>query len=144
MDALYDIREMVCTELDEIARKGELSAGSLETVHKLTDILKNTYKIEMLSEGEENSYGMGDWEARGTYGRNTNSHNNGSYRGNRRSMDEGDSNSYARNRHYVRGHYSYAEAADIMTKKLDEMMKSTDDAEIKEILERAKKKIEKV
>lgn len=141
MDALYDIREMVCDGLDEIAEKGKLSSTSLETAHKLVDML---FKIETLPDGDSNSYGMGDWEARGTYGGNTNSHNNGSYRGNRKSMDEGDSNSHARNRHYVRGHYSYAEAADIMTKKLDEMMKSTDDMEIKEILERAKKKIEKV
>lgn len=44
---------MLCYELDDIAEKGELSAGSLETLHKLTDTIKNIDKIEML---EENGY----------------------------------------------------------------------------------------
>ena len=28
----YDLKEMLCKELDEITRKGELTAGSLDTV----------------------------------------------------------------------------------------------------------------
>ena len=39
--------EKLCEELKEIARKGELGAGDLEIVHKLTDTIKNLYKIEM-------------------------------------------------------------------------------------------------
>ena len=31
MKALNDIRDMLCEELDELARKGELGAGDLET-----------------------------------------------------------------------------------------------------------------
>lgn len=147
MDSIFDIRDMVCKELDEVARKGELSAGSLDAVHKLTDILKNTYKIEMLEEaGEEYSHD-------GSYarGRNSRSYTNGTNNNYRRySRDDmysaDDDMSMARGgrrgQHYVRGHYSYAEAADAMAKQIGEMMAQTDDAEIKDVLSRAKKKIE--
>ena len=88
---MYDLRDMLCKELDEITRKGELGAGDLDIVHKLTDTIKNIDKIEML---EDDGYSQrrysqaGDWEAdmRGTYGKGS---------------------SYARRgTHYVRGHYS--------------------------------------
>ena len=48
MKAMYDLRNMLCKELDEIAHKGELGAGDLDIVHKLTDTIKNIDKIEML------------------------------------------------------------------------------------------------
>lgn len=87
MQAMDELREMLCKELDEISRKGELGAGDLDIVHKLTDTIKNIDKIEML---EDDGYSRdGAWEAdmRGNYGRG---------------------NSYANRRgtHYVRGHYS--------------------------------------
>jgi hypothetical protein len=70
MRALEDLREMLCEELDEIAKKQEMNAGDLETVHKLTDTIKNIDKIYLLEEDGEYSQ-AGDWEAdmRGTYGR---------------------------------------------------------------------------
>lgn len=78
MRGLYELKEMLCRELEEIAKKQELSAGDLETVHKLTDTIKNIDKIEMLDE---------------EYSESGYSRNGG--------------NSYAnRGEHYVRGHYS--------------------------------------
>lgn len=92
MKTLYDLKDMLCDELDEIGKKGEMSAGDLETVHKLTDTIKNIDKITMLEEGgysrDEDYSRDGDWSAnmRGNYGRGS---------------------SYARRgSHYVRGHYS--------------------------------------
>lgn len=91
MKALDDLRDMLCEELDGIAKKPEMSAGDLEAVHKLTDTIKNIDKIYMMEEG--NGYSQaGDWElgARGNYERG---------------------NSYAnRGKHYVRGHYSRADS----------------------------------
>lgn len=87
MKAMEDLRDMLCEELDEIARKQEMSAGDLEAVHKLTDTIKNIDKISIMEEDGEYSQ-AGDWEVegRGNYGRG---------------------NSYAnRGKHYVRGHYS--------------------------------------
>ena len=90
MKALDDLRDMLCDELDEIAKKQEMSAGDLETVHKLTDTIKNIDKICIMEEDAGYSQ-AGDWEmeGRGSYNRG---------------------NSYAnRGKHYVRGHYSRAD-----------------------------------
>lgn len=95
MKALEELRNTFCEELEEIARKPELSAGDLETVHKLTDTIKNIDKICMMEDGD--GYSMdGEWEAgaRGRYSRN-------SYDGN-----DGGSSYANRGRHYVRAHYS--------------------------------------
>ena len=46
---LYKLKDMLCQELDEIADKGDLGAGDLDIAHKLTDTVKNIYKIEALS-----------------------------------------------------------------------------------------------
>ena len=35
MNAYYDLKDMLCDELQEFAKKGELSAGDLEAVDKL-------------------------------------------------------------------------------------------------------------
>lgn len=106
MKTLYELKDMLCDELDEIGKKGEMSAGDLETVHKLTDTIKNIDKITML---EENGYSRDeDYSAnmRGNYGRGS---------------------SYARRgSHYVRGHYSRDDERDSLMRKLDEMMRSTD------------------
>ena len=80
MEKLYDLKEKLCEELEEFARKQEMGAGDLEVIHKLTDTIKNIDKICML-EGED-----GYSQESEPYGRGS---------------------SYAnRGKHYVRGHYS--------------------------------------
>ena len=84
MKALYELKDKLQHELDEIARKPEMGAGDLELVHKLTDTIKNIDKICALE--EDGGYSeAGDYEG-ASYGRGS---------------------SYAnRGKHYVRGHYS--------------------------------------
>lgn len=77
MKKMHDLKQMLCRELDDISSKGELSAGDLETVHKLTDTIKNIDKILALEEG----YSQG-WESDGMYSRG-----NSYARGRRYSMD---------------------------------------------------------
>lgn len=107
MEYLYDLKEKLCEELEEIARKPEMSAGDLEAAHKLTDTIKNIDKIAMLE--EDGGYSRaGDWEAdmRGTYARGS------SYRGRKRdSMGR-----YSRD-----GRYSRHASPDMMN-KLQTMM----------------------
>ena len=84
MDYMHDLKEKLCDELEEIARKPEMGAGDLEIIHKLTDTIKNLDKIEMLEDGGYSQAGYRDGGS---------SYNRGS--------------SYAnRGKHYVRGHYS--------------------------------------
>lgn len=74
MENLHRLKDMLCREMDEIVMKGDLNAGDLETVHKLTDTIKNIYKIEMLKGSgysgmyEGGSYGMRYDGRGGSYG----------------------------------------------------------------------------
>ena len=60
MDTYYDAKEMLHKELAEIVRKGELSAGSLETIDKLLNSIKNACKIIMYEEYSEDGYSYAD------------------------------------------------------------------------------------
>ena len=104
---MHELKEKLCEELEEIARKPEMSAGDLEAAHKLTATIKNIDKIEMLEEDDGYSR-AGNWEAdmRGTYARGS------SYRGRKRdSMGR-----YSRD-----GRYSRHASPDMMD-KLQTMM----------------------
>lgn len=127
--AMYELRNMLCDELDELARKGDLGAGDLEIAHKLTGTIKNIDKIEMMEDdgysrdgdySRDGGYSRGgDWQAdmRGTYGRGS---------------------SYARRgTHYVRGHYSRADSMEHLREQINDMMRETDDDRVKEALRRA-------
>ena len=45
MHALYELKDILMSELEEYGKKGELSAGSLEIVDKLCHAIKNLDKI---------------------------------------------------------------------------------------------------
>lgn len=110
MNRMHELKEMLCRELDEISGKGEIKAGDLETVHKLTDTIKNINKIEML-EGEGYSQD-GGWRAEGSYSRDRMYSRDGYEHG----------NSYAR--HYVRGHYSRGDGREELASRIEDMMQS--------------------
>lgn len=120
MRTYEELKEMLCRELDGIVKKDELSAGSLDTVHKLTDTIKNIDKIEML---EEDGYSQrrrysrdGGWEARGVYGTDHSYDDDGnSYRGRKR-------DSMGRYSRDDDGIYSRADGKDHAIRKLHEMM----------------------
>lgn len=136
MEYMHELKEKLCRELDEIARKPEMSAGDLETVHKLTDTIKNIDKIAMLEDGDGYSQ-AGDWEmeGRGSYERGA------SYRGRKRdSMGR-----YSRDGRYgiATRMYSRAEAKDGMMAQLEEMMDHASEQE-RTILRQAMDKLEKV
>ena len=50
MKSYEKIKEMLCEELETIAKKGELTAGSLDTVDKLTHAIKSLETIIAMSE----------------------------------------------------------------------------------------------
>lgn len=59
MHGIYELKEMLCKELEDYGTKGELTAGSLEIVDKLAHAIKNLDKIIEASEKE------GDYSERG-------------------------------------------------------------------------------
>lgn len=120
MKALYDLKDKLCAELDEIAAKPNMSTGDLETVHKLTDTIKNIDKIMKLE--DESGYSRaGGWETRGTYGY---------------PYDERGSSYMRRGEHYVRGHYSRDDARQHMITELQDMLRNAD-GQYREVIQRA-------
>lgn len=69
MDELYNLKDMLCEELEKIASKGELTAGSLETVDTLAHALKNLDKIIEVKEDDGYSGRYYDGSYRGSYSR---------------------------------------------------------------------------
>ena len=61
MKHLEKLKEALCEELDKFGKSGDITANSLEKIHKLTDTIKNIDKIMMLEEdgGYSETY-MGD------------------------------------------------------------------------------------
>lgn len=155
---LEDLKEMLCKELEEIAEKGELSAGMLETVHKLTDSIKNIDKIEMLEDGgySEESRWMGEGRMYGTSygneggntyarGRGRNAKRDGMGRYSRDGGYGGDNGgSYGGGSSYRggRGGYSRAEGKEHMIGKLEEMMGMTESEEERKAIRQCIQKLE--
>ena len=53
MQTYHELKDMLCRELDELTRKGELTAGSLDTVDKLTHSIKSLETIIAMGEARE-------------------------------------------------------------------------------------------
>ena len=138
MKYLHELKEKLCKELDEIARKPEMGAGDLEIIHKLTDTIKNLDKITLLE--EDDGYSQAGYRAGGS------------------SYDRG--SSYAnRGKHYVRGHYSrdgysmegrggrggYSrhDARDAMMEQMEVLMEQAGSDREREIIRRAMDQLEK-
>lgn len=118
-----ELRDTLCRELDEIAEKGELSAGDLATVDTLAHTIKNLDKIMMMERGGYSS--AGDWYAMGNYGRD-------GYRGEYR-----DGTSYRGRKRDSIGRYSRTDAREDMAEKLRRMMDEAPDSRTREALEKA-------
>lgn len=138
MEYMYELKDKLCKELDEIARKPEMGAGDLEIIHKLTDTIKNLDKIEMLEDGGYSQ--AGDWEIEGRAYNRGNSY----ARRKRDSMGR-----YSRDGRMMRGGYrdgrmySRAEAKEDIMDQIENMMGDADEKE-KTILRRAMTELEKV
>lgn len=132
MEYMYELKDKLCKELDEIARKPEMGAGDLEIIHKLTDTIKNLDKIEMLEDGGYSQ--AGDWEAdmRGTYGRGS------SYRGRKRdSMGR-----YSREGRGGRGGYSRHDAKEAMMEQMEMLMDQAGSEKEREAIRRCMNQLE--
>lgn len=123
-----ELRDTLCRELDEIAEKGELSAGDLATVDTLAHTIKNLDKIMMVEHGGYSS--AGDWYAMGNYGRD-------GYR-----VDYRDGASYRGRKRDSMGRYSRTDAREDMAEKLRRMVDDAPDSRTREALEKAMRILE--
>ena len=172
MRYMHDLKDLLCAELEDYAEKGKksgkMSMGDLESIHKLTDTVKNILKINMLEEesgysedghymGEGRIYGTsyesgysergGSSYARGR-GRYAKRDSMGRY-SSRGGMSYDDDMSYARggrggNRGGNRGGgYSRDDGKEYMMEQLEEMMEQAQKPAEREALKRCMQALER-
>lgn len=135
MHELYELKDMLCKELKEYGEKGELTAGSLDTIDKLAHAMKNLDRvIEAYEEDGEysgRSYpdGMGGSYARGRYSREGRSYARGRMNARRDSMGR------------YSGNYS---RDDGMVDELRELMQDAPNEAIKRDIQRLVDKMEQM
>lgn len=138
MHKLYELKDMLCEELEQYGKKGELTAGSLDVVDKLTHTIKNLDKIIEKYEEEDYSNAMGGSYARGGQGGNQSNASyarGGSYaRGRGRNARRDSMGRYSRE-----GGYSRDEG---MIMELRELMQDAPDDRTRQEFERFIQKIE--
>ena len=105
-----ELKEMLHKELKEVTRKGELTAGSLDVIDKLTHSLKS---LSALEGGASHRSSYGSYNSYARYGRDGDGDGRYSEDNFRYSQDRG-RNSYD---------YSRDAATDAMRHKLEAMMK---------------------
>ena len=152
MHYMHDLKDLLCAELEDYAEKGKksgkMSMGDLESIHKLTDTVKNILKIDMLEDesgySEDGAY-MGEGRIYGT------SYDDGMRRGGGYSYARGrgryakrDSmGRYSRDDGYMRRDgrgmrdgYSRDEGKAYMMEQLEDMMEDAEKPAEKEALRR--------
>jgi hypothetical protein len=136
---MHKLKDTLCRELDEFARRDSIESYDLDTIHKLTDTIKNLDKIEMLEDGGySQARGGGNRGGMRTYARDG---EGGGY-GYEDSFGDNDGYSMARRRRDERGRYSRDDGRDDMVNRLEEMMNHVssdrDREEIRRMIERMK------
>ena len=149
MHYMEDLKDLLCAELEDYAEKGnesgKMSMGDLDSIHKLTDTVKNILKIDMLEEetgySEDGAY-MGEGRIYGTsydgYDRVA------SYaRGRGRYAKRDSMGRYSRDDGYVRRDgrgmrdgYSREDGKAYMMEQLEDMMEDAENPAEKEALRR--------
>ena len=172
MDYMMDLKDLLCAELEEYAEKGKksgkMSMGDLESIHKLTDTVKNILKIDTLTEElgySEDGHYMGEGRIYGTsyddgMGGNYSRHGASIYARGRRNARRDSRGRYSREvgmggSSYARGGnqgggnysrdggYSRDEAKDYMMDQIEEMMEMAEKPAEKEALKRCMQALER-
>ena len=152
MHYMHDLKDLLCAELEDYAEKGKksgkMSMGDLDSIHKLTDTVKNILKIDMLEEesgySEDGAY-IGEGRIYGTsYDDEMRRGGGYSYaRGRGRYAKRGSMGRYSRDDGYMRRDglgmrdgYSRDEGKAYMMEQLEDMMEDAEKPAEKEALRR--------
>lgn len=149
MHYMEDLKDLLCAELEDYAEKGKksgkMSMGDLDSIHKLTDTVKNILKIDMLEDetgySEDGAY-MGEGRI---YGTSYDGYDRGaSYaRGRGRYAKRDSMGRYSRDDGYMRRDgrgmrdgYSRDDGKAYMMEQLEDMMEDAEKPAEKEALRR--------
>lgn len=127
MKYIEDLREAACKELERFAKAGDISTTNIDKIHKLTDIIKNIDKIEMLEDGYSEDWG-GEGRIYGT-----------SYRGRRGNVKRDSMGRYSRGED---DEHMREDTKERMLDNLGSMMENANPNE-REALKRAMREIER-
>lgn len=141
MHEMYELKEMLCDELAKITKKGELSAGSLDAVDKLTHSIKSIDTIIAMDEYSEDD-GM-SYEGSYARGENRGGNRGRSYaRGrNRDSMGRYTRGGSYRGS-YARGGYSRDEEMENLKMNLQDMLEEANSEEERKMIRKWLKQVE--
>lgn len=124
MNKMYELRDMLCEELDNITEQGDITTGTLDIINKLTHSIKS---IDTIMAMEEASY-------------------DGSYRDGSYYDGYSRRGSYARGRRNARrdnrGRYSRTDSKEQIAEQLEDIMDETTDPSVKQALQKALSHIE--
>ncbi len=158
MHYMHDLKDLLCAELEDYAEKGKksgkMSMGDLESIHKLTDTVKNILKIDLMESddgySEDGTY-MGEGRIYGTSyddgmrrgvgysyarGRGRYAKRDSMGRYSSRGMSYDDDMSYARGSRGVNRGYSRDDGKAYMMEQLEDMMEDAEKPAEKEALRR--------
>lgn len=118
MEEMHKLKEMSKRELEEFSRNDSIASYDLDTLFKLSFLVKNLCEIEMLEDGGySGNRSMRRGEPR------MNSHDGDGNYAYEDSFGDNDGYSQARRgQHYVRGHYSRDDGRDDMVNRLEGLM----------------------
>ncbi len=153
MHEFYELKEMLMDEVKELTKKGELTAGSLDTVDKLLNSIKNACKIIMYDEyqdegeysseggmsnrgGYSNARGRGSNARRDSMGRYSREGGNSYARGGR-GGSRGGRGGYSRE-----GGYSYADDNEDKIEVLREAMQDAESEQERMIIKKMIRRME--
>ena len=137
MHEFYELKEMLMDEVRELTKKGELTAGSLDTVDKLLNSIKNACKIIMYDEYSEDGYSYADSDremSEYSYARGRGS--------NARRDSMGRYSREGRGYRGGRGGYSYGDGNEEKIEALREAMKDAESEQEKMIIKKMIRRME--
>lgn len=138
MHKLYELKDMLCEELEKYGEKKELTAGSLDVIDKLAHAIKNIDKI--IENGEEDEYSNTYMDG------NMNGYRSYARTGRGRMSNRG-GRSYAQRRD-ARGRYSsergYSMASDEIAEELRDLMQDAPDNQTKMEIQRIVERLEQM
>lgn len=157
MHYMHDLKDLLCAELEDYAEKGKksgkMSMGDLESIHKLTDTVKNIMKIDVLKEEagySEDGHYMGEGRIYGT-SYDDGMHREGGYsyaRGRGRYAKRDSMGRYSRDNgmHYrggMRGGYSRDDGKHYMMGELERLMDEANTPTEREALKKCMQALER-
>lgn len=144
MHIYEDAKMMLHKELEEIVKKGELSAGSLETIDKLLNSIKNACKIMMYDEFDDGYSQEGEMMGGNSYAQRRDSmgrYSRESGYANARGRG-GNRGGYSRRGYSRAGGYSYDEGGEEKIEILREMMNEASSEDERRVLNKLIRRME--